>query len=94
MSKEKSFYDGCPVVAISHEYHQLRPEWYPAVGTIGIVTDDEMLTTSCYVQWPEGSTRPDDHWWVPAKYLMRLEDDSTDCAFKTPELADIDEFFS
>ena len=91
MSKKKFFYDGCAVVAISPEYHQLRPEWYPTVGTIGTVTEGGI--NSCFVQWPEGSTHPDDHWWIPAQYLMRLEDDPAS-PFEAPALTDIDEFFS
>lgn len=39
--------------------HLEKPEWYPAPGTRGIVTED---SDAPYVQWEDGSTSEDDVW--------------------------------
>lgn len=59
--------------------HKKLPEYYPADGTIGVVTvaadpdiDDEVL-----VQWPKGSTSGDDEWWALLSCLEVVDDDAT-----------------
>ena len=46
--------------------HLERPDWYPAPGTKGIVTEEG---THPYVQWEKGSTSGDDRWANSTKNL-------------------------
>lgn len=52
---------GRKVRFINAEAHEEMPEFYPEVGTIGVIvpvkgTDFERLVDDFAVQWPEGST--------------------------------------
>jgi len=59
--------------------HKKMPEYYPADGTIGVVTIavDPMEEDEVLVQWPEGSTSGDDEWWALISLLEVVEDDAT-----------------
>lgn len=49
--------------------HEIAPQYYPAVGTVGEVTDIEVM-----VQWPERSTSGDDCWYAPSNAIEPVED--------------------
>lgn len=49
--------------------HEIAPQYYPEVGTIGEVTDIEVM-----VQWPKGSTSRDDNWFVPTSAIEPVKD--------------------
>jgi hypothetical protein len=55
MSKFKT---GDKVVFTSAIWHERKPQWYPAPGTVGTVLYDN----TGYIQWPKGSTSRDDAW--------------------------------
>lgn len=58
--------------------HKKMPKYYPADGTIGVVTvaapDKDVAVL---VQWPKGSTSGDDEWWALISLLEVVEDDAT-----------------
>lgn len=60
---------GMKVRFIDKFLHEIAPQYYPEVGTVGEVTDIEAM-----VQWPEGSTSRDDHWFVPASAIEPVRD--------------------
>lgn len=39
--------------------HDINPQWFPIVGTIGTVLQD-VDEVDCYIQWPKGSTSKED----------------------------------
>ena len=41
--------------------HKDNPQWFPDVGTVGIVKEAGFHT--CFIQWPEGSTSGKDEWY-------------------------------
>lgn len=41
--------------------HKASPNYFPVVGTLGIVLEVE--GDEIYVQWPHGTTSDDDMWW-------------------------------
>lgn len=42
--------------------HREMPKFYPEIGTIGTVVN-ENGDTDCYIQWPKGSTSKEDCWY-------------------------------
>lgn len=57
---------------ISH-LHDLYPEWYPAVGTIGKVQNvTKNDITDIYVKWSDGSTSADDTWHVTDNCIRKV----------------------
>lgn len=46
--------------------HCLGPEYYPPVGTEGVVIDVTRSGTAL-VQWPLGSTKDDARWYSPPR---------------------------
>lgn len=82
MSKN-NFQVGDEVVFVNSEMHEENPEWFPEVGTVGIVvdiyelSDDDYYTTSdddytTRVQWPDGSTSKSDVWWVRHEWIEQF----------------------
>lgn len=51
--------------------HKLFPDFYPATGTIGVVTN---ITNNgdLLVKWPKGSTVGDGCWFVLPKSIKRV----------------------
>ena len=72
MSKN-NFQVGDEVVFVNSEMHEENPQWYPEVGTVGVVVDiwkpvhDDDFTTM--VQWPEGSTSGINKWWLRYEWI-------------------------
>ena len=42
--------------------HDIYPQWFPIVGTIGTVLQD-VGEVDCYIQWSKGSTSENDCWY-------------------------------
>ena len=66
MSKTQ-FYIGDAVVFTASDIHERLPQYYPPIGTIGVIKevyelDNDGLDTR--VQWPEGTTSAPDLWYV------------------------------
>lgn len=61
------FNAGDKVRFIYAEAHAMSPEFYPEVGTIGIVKGDG------WVEWPRGSTSSDDIWTCKDCFLELVE---------------------
>lgn len=78
MSKN-NFHVGDEVVFVNSEMHEESPQWYPKVGTVGVVVDiyepadDDDFTTR--VQWPEESTSKSDEWWLRHEWIEPLSPD-------------------
>ena len=69
-----SFKVGDRVRFTSEDLHRESPEWYPKVGTVGVVirasdTDDGLL-----VRWPNGTTAADGRWWCWPDDVEPVED--------------------
>lgn len=66
--KKSEVKKGMKVKFLSEDKHKACPEFYPPVGTIGVVdrfhTDGDVK-----VQWPKGTTGGDCMWWASAKDL-------------------------
>lgn len=61
---------GSKVMMIDEEAHKSNPQWFPVVGTVGIV---EILDyNNCNVQWPKGTTSWKDKWYCKYKHLEVL----------------------
>lgn len=56
-----SYKVGDKVVFVDAEKHRWNPEFYPKVGTVGIVKN--VHEPNLTVQWPNGSTSLDDCWY-------------------------------
>lgn len=52
---------GSKVRMIDGKGHKDNPQWFPVVGTVGIVTDAGF--NNHLIQWPEGSTSGKDEWY-------------------------------
>lgn len=67
----KKFAVGDKVQHTCGELHELKPEFYPPKGTVGVVNDvngyDDLL-----VQWPEGTTSQDDLWFIPPEFVEKV----------------------
>lgn len=66
--KKSEVKKGMKVKFLSEDKHKACPEFYPPVGTIGVVdrfhTDGDVK-----VQWPKGTTGGDCLWWANVKDL-------------------------
>lgn len=70
---------GRKVRFINAQAHEEMPEYYPEVGTVGILlsvkgTDFERLVDDFAVQWPNGSTTGTDCWLADEKSLELVEE--------------------
>lgn len=61
---------GSKVRMIDGELHNEKPQWFPAVGTVGIVKKLDYI--NCEVQWPKGTTSWQDKWWCNYEHLEIL----------------------
>ena len=61
---------GSKVGMIDGELHNEKPQWFPAVGTVGIVRKLDYI--NCEVQWPKGTTSWQDKWWCNYEHLEVL----------------------
>lgn len=52
---------GSKVRATDGKGHRDNPQWFPDVGTVGIVM--EVGFHNHFIQWPEGSTSERDRWY-------------------------------
>lgn len=52
---------GSKVRMTDEESHRNNPQWFPDVGTVGIVMEVGFHTH--FIQWPEGSTSGSDIWY-------------------------------
>lgn len=76
MSKTQ-FYIGDEVVFTASDIHEHLPQYYPPIGTIGVIKevykldndglDNDELDTR--VQWPEGTTSALDLWYVNHRWI-------------------------
>lgn len=57
--------------------HNLHPQWYPALGTIGKVIDIREEDREYKVQWTKGSTSKKDQYWCGEKDIEKIEDTIT-----------------
>lgn len=53
---------GSKVRMIDEEAHENHPQWFPVVGTVGIV-EKRSYNNNCEVQWSKGTTSIDDKWF-------------------------------
>lgn len=53
--------------------HDIHPQWFPSIGTIGTVVQvvDEI---DCYIQWPKGSTSENDCWYCDKQNIELVKD--------------------
>ena len=58
---------GSKVRMIDGELHNEKPQWFPAVGTVGIVRKLDYI--NCEVQWPKCTTSWQDKWWCNYEHL-------------------------
>lgn len=58
------------VMMIDGELHNEKPQWFPAVGTVGIVRKLDYI--NCEVQWSKGTTSWQDKWWCNYEHLEVL----------------------
>lgn len=61
---------GNKVRMIDGEIHNEKPQWFLAVGTVGIVRN--LYYINCEVQWPKGTTSWRDKWWCSYDLLEVL----------------------
>lgn len=61
---------GSKVMMIDGELHKEKPQWFPAVGTVGIVRKLDYI--NCEVQWSKGTTSWQDKWWCNYERLEVL----------------------
>ena len=52
---------GSKVRITDRKSHKDNPQWFPAIGTVGFVTNVGFHTY--LIQWPEGSTSGKDEWY-------------------------------
>lgn len=50
--------------------HDIYPQWYPIVGTLGTVLKNANRI-ECYIQWEKGSTSNEDCWYC-SKHEIEL----------------------
>ena len=73
---------GRQVRFINAEAHEELPDFYPEVGTVGLLISPEGtsfidIVDDYVVQWPEGSTSLNDIWYCEEDYI-ELVDEITD----------------
>ena len=61
---------GNKVRMIDGKIHNEKPQWFPIVGTVGIVRN--LYYINCEVQWPKGTTSWKDKWWCSYDLLEVL----------------------
>lgn len=61
---------GSKVMMIDGELHNEKPQWFPVVGTVGIVRN--LWYINCEVQWSKGTTSWEDKWWCNYEHLEVL----------------------
>ena len=61
---------GSKVRMIDGELHNEKPQWFPAVGTVGIVRKLDYI--NCEVQWSKCTTSWQDKWWCNYEHLEVL----------------------
>ena len=66
---------GRKVRFINQKVHELCSGWYPAVGTVGVITKDLKDLKEWRVKWPDGSTSNDDEWYCEKDYTEVVEAD-------------------
>ena len=54
--------------------HDINPQWFPIVGTIGTVVQD-VDEVDCYIQWPKGSTSRKDRWYCNKNDIELVENE-------------------
>ena len=54
--------------------HKEMPEFYPKIGTVGIIVK-ESGDTDWYIQWPKGSTSIDDKWYCDKNDVELVENE-------------------
>lgn len=52
--------------------HDIHPQWFPIVGTIGTVLQD-VDEVDCYIQWSKGSTSENDCWYCDKNNIELVE---------------------
>lgn len=62
---------GSKVRMIDEEAHENHPQWFPVVGTVGIV-EKRSYNNNCKVQWSKGTTSIDDKWFCDYGHLEVL----------------------
>lgn len=70
---DKSMF-GRKVRFINVQDHEEMSEYYPEVGTIGILTPIKNIDELFAVQWPEGSTSMEDCWLADEESLELVEE--------------------
>lgn len=54
--------------------HKSTPEFYPEIGTTGIIKKCRIASIACLlIKWETGSTHDADTWWCPASYTEVVE---------------------
>lgn len=53
--------------------HDIHPQWFPIVGTIGTVLQD-VDEVDCYIQWSKGSTSENDCWYCDKQNIELVKD--------------------
>lgn len=54
--------------------HDINPQWFPIVGTIGTVIQD-VDEIDCYIQWSKGSTSKEDRWYCNKNDIELVENE-------------------
>lgn len=54
--------------------HNDMPEFYPDVGTTGIILDQSNKSNDVYVQWEKGSTSREDRWYCDKNDVELVKD--------------------
>ena len=57
--------------------HDLVPDYYPPVGTVGVVVE-ALRSGNMLVQWPLGSTKGDARWYAELIDLTPAEEGEPD----------------
>ena len=55
--------------------HDINPQWFPIVGTIGTIVQD-VDEVDCYIQWPKGSTSKEDCWYCNKNDIELVENEN------------------
>lgn len=73
------FEKGDLVVATNENLHHDFPEWYPEVGTIGMIID--VCEEDYLVQWEQMSVSADCIWYCDMEEVRLVSDDDRGRAF-------------
>lgn len=74
MAVKTDYKTGDKVVFINAEKHEKWPQFYPKVGTVGTVVDEEIIMGNVFVKWTEGSTSERDTWYCDRCWLVSAEE--------------------